>query len=247
MDAADRLKRITRVAWLDATSIAKTNPLFLLGPFLIPLSLLLVMFLYTGDRNLAFLLAGAVVFQAINAGTIVFSDFSAQKIYFKLQDLYCASPARPSVYAYSKGLSRFLTNVPAALAYLALALYYSHAPLYVVPVIIVLLVFLLVVLTSLSFFASTLVSGETDVFMIGNIFTFTAFLLSPVYYPITALPAFAQPYAFLFPATGPALLTQWAFGLLAPAAWMVQLALLSMACYAVVAYAALRAARWREN
>src|SRR3989338_11165107 len=99
MNLLNLFRQIAAVSWLNFYGTIKGNPIYLLTPFAYPLSVLLIMLLYTGEQHLGFLLAGAAIYQSVNAGMLVFSETAASKHYFKMQDLFVASPASPFAYA----------------------------------------------------------------------------------------------------------------------------------------------------
>jgi hypothetical protein len=177
----------------------------------------------------------------------VFSEIASSKLYFNIQQLYVASPASPFVYAGGVGFGWLLNNGPAALFYLALAVWTANSNLLAGLFIVILLIVLTAILTGISFYVANLMQGERDVYTLGSLFTFVIFLLSPVYYPITAMPAIVQPFTFIFPATGCAILAQWSLGILSVAPWVLELSVLNIAAYLAVAYIAVKYAKWRED
>lgn len=241
------IKSVIDVAWLDFYSTAKGNPLYLVTPFIYPISVLLIMFLYTRTAFLGFLLAGAALYQAISAGITVFSEVGASKLYFKIQELFVASPTSPFVYSLGIGLEWFLNNSLAMLFYLLIAIWITGASLLAIPLVVIMALDLTIVLSYISFFAATYMESDKDIFTLGTIFTFSIFLLSPVYYPLTALPGFVQYASFLFPSTGPAVVTQWALGLLSPSPIFEVLAFTNIVGYLIIAFILVKKAKWREN
>lgn len=247
MGFTQKLRSILQVAWIDFHGTAGGNPFYLFTPFIYPLSVLLIMFLYTNWQYIGVLLAGAVLYAAINAGIAVFSEVAASKLYFKIQDLYVASPTSPFVYCLGIGLSWFLINFLAFIFYLALAIFVNHSSLLAIPVVLLMALVLVFVLSCLSFFAGTHMSSDKDVFTLGSIFTFAIFLLSPVYYPITTLPGPLQYAAFIFPSTGPAVITHAALGIVQLPQEFLLLALANIVAYVLIALFAVKHAKWRET
>ncbi len=238
---------IMQGAWIDFSSTAKGNPFFLLIPFTYPIALLFVMYLNTGTRYLGLLLVGAILAEIINAGTAVFSETGSSKLFFKTFDLYVASPTSPFVYCMTISASWILMNSLAIFLFLLLALYFTHAGLLAVIATILIAIETSMVLGFIAFSAGTRLKTERDVFALGTILSFGLTLLSPIYYPITVLPPFVQMLSFLFPSTGPAILLQWAFGILNVNSNLVILSIANILVYLIIGIVAVKTALWREE
>jgi ABC-type multidrug transport system permease subunit len=228
------------------------NPAVAITPILLPFIFLYFLSLISPPSALPLEIVGAMMFTMQNIGSWVLGDSAYWRIEHSLQDMFVASPLSRIRYLFGIAFSNLIAMLP-ALAILAALLSWAGAregtPL--TPgaffVLVASLAVLWVLFSSVGIGISSRIRTQREIWPVGNL-TFTILgMLTPLYYPLSALPPLWQDAARFLPATYAALLVQGALGITpASPAQMVLYAVLLVAAAGVGLVIMLRLYRWGE-
>jgi len=229
------------------------NPAVTVTPVLLPFIFLYFLSLISPPSLLPLEIVGAMLFTMQNIGSWVLGDSATWRIECSLEDMFVASPLGRIRYLFGIALSNLIAMLP-ALAILSVLLYYVGGarghPLtpYAGAVLVGSLAVLWVLFSSIGIGISSRIRTQREIWPVGNL-TFTILgMLSPLYYPLSALPPLWQDAARFLPTTYAALLVQGALGITpASAGEMVEYALLLAACAGVTLVIMLRLYQWGER
>jgi ABC-type multidrug transport system permease subunit len=229
------------------------NPAVAITPILLPFIFLYFLSLISPPSLLPLEIVGAMLFTMQNIGSWVLGDSAFWRIECSLQDMFVASPLSRIRYLFGIAFSNLIAMLP-ALAILAVLLAWAGGrqgnPLtpFAFLVLVASLAVMWVLFSSIGIGISSRIRTQREIWPIGNL-TFTILgMLSPLYYPLSALPPLWQDAARFLPTTYAALLVQGALGVTpATPSEMFLYAGLLVACAAVGLVIALRLYRWGEG
>jgi len=229
------------------------NPAVAITPILLPFIFLYFLSLISPPSLLPLEIVGAMLFTMQNIGSWVLGDSAFWRIECSLQDMFVASPLSRIRYLFGIAFSNLIAMLP-ALAILTVLLAWAGGregtPLtpYAGLVIFASLAVMWVLFSSIGIGISSRIRTQREIWPIGNL-TFTILgMLSPLYYPLSALPPLWQDAARFLPTTYAALLVQGALGITpATPAQMVFYGALLVACASVGLVLVLRLYRWGEG
>jgi ABC-type multidrug transport system permease subunit len=194
------------------------NPAVTVTPVLLPFIFLYFLSLISPPSERPLEIVGAMLFTMQNIGSWVLGDSATWRIECSLEDMFVASPLGRIRYLFGIALSNLIAMIP-ALAILTLLLAWVGAqqgfPLtpYAFGVLVGSLAVLWVLFSSIGIGISSRVRTQREIWPVGNL-TFTILgMLSPLYYPLSALPPAWQVVAHFLPTTYAALLAQGALGI----------------------------------
>jgi len=229
------------------------NPAVAITPILLPFIFLYFLSLISPPRLLPLEIVGAMLFTTQNVGSWVLGDSAMWRIECSLEDLFVASPLSRVRYLFGVAFSNLIAMLPALGILAVLLAWAGHregTPLTAFGglVLFLSLTLLWILFSAIGIAISSRVRTQREIYPIGNL-TFTILgMLSPLYYPITALPVAWQAAAHFLPATYGALLVQGALGITpATPAELALYAGLLVACTAVGLVISLRLYRWGER
>jgi ABC-2 type transport system permease protein len=228
------------------------NPAVAITPILLPFIFLYFLSLIAPPSLLPLEIVGAMLFTMQNIGSWVLGDSAFWRIECSLQDMFVASPLSRIRYLFGIAFSNLIAMLP-ALAILTVLLAWAGGrqgtPLtpFAFLVLMASLAVLWVLFSSVGIGISSRIRTQREIWPIGNL-TFTILgMLSPLYYPLSALPPLWQDAARFLPTTYAALLVQGALGITpASPGEMVSYAVLLVLCAAVGLVIMLRLYRWGE-
>jgi ABC-type multidrug transport system permease subunit len=228
------------------------NPAIAITPILLPFIFLYFLSLISPPSYRPLEIIGAMLFTMQNIGSWVLGDSAVWRIECSLQDMFVASSLGRIRYLFGIAFSNLIAMLP-ALAILAVLLAWvgrgTGHPLtaFAGLVLVGSLVVLWILFSSIGMAISSRIRTQREIWPVGNL-TFTILgMLSPLYYPISALPPVWRDVARFLPTTYAALLDQGAIGI--TPATPVELALyagLLLACAGAGLAIALRLYRWGE-
>ena len=229
------------------------NPAVAIAPILLPFIFLYFLSFIAPASLLPLEVVGAMLFTMQNIGSWVLGDSATWRIECSLQDMFVASPLGRIRYLFGIAFSNLIAMLP-ALAILAVLLVWvggQHGvPLtpFAALVLFGSLATLWVMFSAIGMAISSRVRTQREIWPVGNL-TFTILgMLSPLYYPLSALPPIWQDACRFLPATYAALLVQGAMGITpASAGEMTLYAVLLVASSLVILSVTLRLYRWGES
>lgn len=236
-----QLRAIAAIAWLNGVVAAVRAPLWIASYVTPPLSILLILRLVSYGRALSFGIVGGLTMIIVSNGLGVLSDAATYRLHFKFQDLMVAGPVSQWAYMLGLALSGLLFSVPGIAAFLilmgALGIHVYDALEAASSIAL-----LWAASAGMGFSLSLAFRDLKEVWSTTSILVFAISVLPPVYYPITALPAWLQCVSLISPTSGAAALLQESMGLLSLEPWLRALSasLLAAEAAALFAVSALR-------
>ncbi len=228
------------------------NPAVTITPVLIPFIFLYFLSLISPPSLLPLEIVGAMLFTMQNIGSWVLGDSATWRIECSLQDMFVASPLSRVRYLFGVAFSNLIAMLPALAVLFGLLVWVGpmhgyHVTWFVVVTLAGALFTLWILFSAIGIAISSRVRTQREIWPVGNL-TFTLLgMLSPLYYPITALPPLWQAAAHFLPTTYAALLVQGALGITpaSPATMLLYAGLLAT-CAIVGLVISLRLYRWGE-
>jgi ABC-type multidrug transport system permease subunit len=228
------------------------NPAVSITPVLIPFIFLYFLSLISPPALLPLEIVGAMLFTMQNIGSWVLGDSATWRIECSLQDMFVASPLSRIRYLFGVAFSNLIAMIPALVILLILLDWAGGArghPLtwFAGLTLFISLFTLWVLFSSIGIALSSRVRTQREIWPVGNL-TFTLLgMLSPLYYPLSALPPLWQDAARFLPTTYAALLVQGALGITpaSPGELVLYAGLLGL-CALVGLVVSLRLYRWGE-
>jgi ABC-2 type transport system permease protein len=228
------------------------NPAVAITPILLPFIFLYFLSLISPPSYRPLEIIGAMLFTMQNIGSWVLGDSAFWRIECSLQDLFVASPLSRLRYLFGIAFSNLIAMLPALAVLLLLLAWVGGGDGHPLTpegglALLVSLGTLWVLFSAIGISISSRIRTQREIWPVGNLSFTTLGMLSPLYYPLAALPPLWQDVARFLPTTYAALLAQGAFGLTpATPADLVRDAALLAACALVGLVLALRLYRWGE-
>ena len=229
------------------------NPAVTVAPILLPFIFLYFLSFISPPSLLPLEIVGAMLFTMQNIGSWVLGDRATWRIECSLQDMFVASSLGRLRYLFGIAFSNLIAMLPALAILTALLAWVGGErghPLTPFAGLVLLgsLTTLWILFSSIGIAISSRVRTQREIWPVGNL-TFTVLgMLSPLYYPLSALPPLWQDAARFLPATYAALLVQGALGITPASATQMGLyAGLLAATVVVVLFVALQLYRWGEE
>ncbi|MGA8303967.1 MAG: ABC transporter permease [Thermoplasmata archaeon] len=229
------------------------NPAVAITPVLLPFIFLYFLSLISPPSLLPLEIVGAMLFTMQNIGSWTLGDSAFWRIECSLQDMFVASPLSRVRYLFGIAISNLIAMLPALAILVVLLAWvggqrgYPFTPL-AAGALLAGLFTLWVLFASIGIAISSRIQTQREIWPVGNL-TFTILgMLSPLYYPLSALPPIWQDAARFLPTTYAALLVQGALGI-TPASplQMVLYATLLGVCALAGLVITLRLYRWGER
>jgi ABC-2 type transport system permease protein len=229
------------------------NPAVAITPVLLPFIFLYFLSLISPPSLLPLEIVGAMLFTMQNIGSWTLGDSAFWRIECSLQDMFVASPLSRIRYLFGIAFSNLIAMLPALVILVVLLAWVGGERGHPFTLEVALALFaglltLWVLFSSIGIAISSRIKTQREIWPVGNL-TFTILgMLSPLYYPLSALPPLWQDAARFLPTTYAALLAQGALGITpATPTQMVLYAALLGICALVGLTITLRLYRWGEG
>ena len=213
MSSRHRLRSVLTLVFLNGVIPIRTQPLFLLNLVASPLSFLFFITIVSRGAYVAYGITGGMVLTMLSVGTGLQSDLTHYRHDLKFQDIVVASPVEAPVYVTGMALSELVYSVPVLGVFVVLFVADGFVRPLTLAVVAGTLVLVWAFASALAFTLATYFQDVRETFMFSPLISLALTVLPPVYYPITALPAWAQTAAHFSPTTYAAGLVQGAVGL----------------------------------
>ena len=213
MSARHRLRSVFTLVFLNGVIPIRTQPLFLLNLVASPLSFLFFITIVSRGAYVAYGITGGMILTMLSVGTSLQSDLTHYRHDLKFQDIVVASPVEAPVYVAGMALSELVYSLPVLGVFVVLFAADGFVRPLTVAVVAATLVLVWAFASALAFTLATYFQDVRETFMFSPLISLALTVLPPVYYPITALPAWAQTAAHFSPTTYAAGLVQGAVGL----------------------------------
>lgn len=239
------LRDILVIGWLNGWVPLVRSWVWLVANSVTPLSFLIVLAIYAGQRGLTWGLLGGLIWTIASNGISLIGDAAFYRLEIKFQQMLVAAPVSPVAYALGLALSSFIFAAPALVFYVAyLAVLGAFTARGAIALAIALLM-LWISMAGIGFAASTLISQMRYAWAVPTILTAVLSAMAPVYWPATVLPS--QYLGAILPTGAAGIIGQSALGIVNYGYDVLAAAWASLALYTIGAFALLaKVARWRQ-
>jgi len=247
MSERNRLRSIFTLVQLNGIIPIRTTPLYVVNLLASPLSFLFFIYIVSHGTYVAYGITGGMVLTMLTVGTSLQADLTHYRHDLKLQDIVVASPVEAPIYVAGMALSELVYSLPALAVFVVLFVAWGFATVTSLVVVAGVMVLVWAFACALAFTLATYFKDVRETFIFSPLLSLLFTVLPPVYYPISALPGWAQVAARVSPTTYAAGLVQGAVGLqpLSLSAAALDWAVLGAFTVVLFLVAAVKA-RWRE-
>ncbi|HTT35665.1 MAG TPA: ABC transporter permease [Thermoplasmata archaeon] len=248
MTGRHRLRSLLTLTYMNGLVPIRRQPLYLVNLLASPLSFLFFISIASNGSLLLYGIAGGMLLTVLSIGTSLQADLSHYRHDMKLQDVVVASPVEAWVYVGGMALSELVYSIPGMAVFAVL--WATYASVTVLGSLTLLAVLLLVwaFASALGFTLATYFSDVRETFAFAPLISLVLTVLPPVYYPISRIPEWLRPFAYLSPTTYAADLLHGVIGLGGPSsigAALVDWGVLVGFTAGLLLLASVKA-RWRE-
>jgi ABC-2 type transport system permease protein len=209
----NRWRSLFTLVWLNGVVPIRDQPLYLLNLLASPLSFLFFITIVSRGAYLAYGVTGGMVLTMLSVGTGLQSDLTHYRHDLKFQDIVVASPVEAPVYIAGMALSELVYSLPGLAVFVAIFVLEGYATLGSLTVLAAVLVLVWGFASALAFTLATYFRDVRETFLFSPLISLALTVLPPVYYPLAALPGWAQVAARFSPTTYAAGLVQGSVGL----------------------------------
>jgi len=209
----NRLRSLFTLVWLNGVVPIRDQPLYILNLIASPLSFLFFIGIVSHGTYLAYGITGGMILTMLSVGTSLQSDLTHYRTDLKFQDVVVASPVEAPTYVAGMALSELVYSVPGLAVFVVIFALADFVSLVSVAVLAGVLVLVWAFASALAFTLATYFRDVRETFLFSPLISLALTVLPPVYYPISALPAWAQLAARFSPTTYAAGLVQGSVGL----------------------------------
>ena len=213
MSARHRLRSVGTLVYLNGIIPIRAQPLYLLNLLASPLSFLFFITIVSRGAYIAYGITGGMVLTMLSVGTGLQSDLTHYRHDLKFQDIVVATPVEAPVYVAGMALSELVYSLPVVGVFAVIFGLEGYVTPFSVPVVLGTLVLVWGFASALAFTLATYFEDVRETFMFSPLISLALTVLPPVYYPLSALPPWAQFAAHFSPTTYAAGLVQGAVGL----------------------------------
>lgn len=213
MTERHRLRSMLTIAYLNGVLPIRTQPLYLINLIASPLSFLFFIFIASKGALLLYGISGGMLLTVLTIGTSLQTDMSHYRQDLKWQDSIVASPVEAPIYVAGMALSELLYSLPGMAIFILLWISTGTGTALSALSVAVVLIFVWAFASALGFTLATYFNDVRETFVFAPLISLVLTVLPPVYYPITYLPAWIRPFAYLSPTTYAAQLLQAGIGL----------------------------------
>jgi len=204
----NRLRSLFTLVWLNGVVPIRDQPLYLLNLLASPLSFLFFIAIVSRGTYLPYGITGGMVLTMLSVGTGLQSDLTHYRQDLKFQDIVVASPVEAPVYVAGMALSELVYSLPGLAVFVTLFVVEGYATVESLAVLAGVLVLVWGFASALAFTLATYFRDVRETFMFSPLISLALTVLPPVYYPLSALPGWAQVAARFSPTTYAASLVQ---------------------------------------
>ncbi len=208
-----RIREALYIGLFDALPLLR-DPMLLVVISLFSFLPVIFIFVFADAASAMQSLIGAIVLTFSFTGLFASQSVYFNKQWFRFQDMLVASKVSPASYAVGLSVSGLVVALPGVLV--ALALLLLSGPSTAIGIVLLLATSLLlwIGLVFVGFAIGATTKNARRANSIPQVLSIALGFLPPVYYPLSRLPAIAQPFAMLIPTTHAAQLAKYYFGLI---------------------------------
>ncbi len=240
------LRDILIVGWLNGWVPLMRSWIWLVANSITPLSFLVLLAIYEGQRGLVWGLLGGLTWTVASNGISLIGDAAFYRLEIKFQQMLVAAPVSPVAYALGLALSSFIFAAPAVMFYVAyLAALGAFTARGAVELSIA-LAMLWISTAGIGFAASTLINQMRYAWAVPSILSAVLSAMAPVYWPATVLPS--QYLGVVLPTGAAGIIGQSALGIARYGLNVLAAAWASLVIYTAAGLVLLaKVAKWRQT
>jgi ABC-2 type transport system permease protein len=201
MPRRHRLRSILTLTFVNGILPIRSQPLYLINLVGQPLSFLFFITIASSGKLYPYAIGGGMLMTILSIGTSLQTDISHYKTDLKLQDVMIASPVEEWVYVAGLALSELVYSLPGMGVFVALWILGGWATPVAALTLAGVLILIWAFSSSLGFTLATYFQDVRETFVFSSVISLSLSVIPPVYYPISYLPAWLRPYAWLSPTT----------------------------------------------
>src|SRR5438094_8481828 len=232
------------IGLFDALPLLR-DPMLLVGISLFSFLPVIFIFVFADQASAVQSLIGAIVLTFSFTGLFASQSVYFNKQWFRFQDMLVASKVSPASYAVGLSLSGLVVALPGVVVALVLLLLSGGSSPAGVVLLLATSFLLWIGLVFVGFAIGAATKHARRANSIPQVLSIALGFLPPVYYPLSRLPASAQPLAMLIPTTHRSPLPKDWFGRISmPASALVMAAACLLGFAALMGFLASRRAHW---
>lgn len=208
-----RIREALYIGLFDSLPLLR-DPMLLVVISLFSFLPVIFIFVFADQASAVQSLIGAIVLTFSFTGLFASQSVYFNKQWFRFQDMLVASKVSPASYALGLSISGLVVALPGVLVALVLLLLSGPATVAGVLLLLATSVLLWIGLVFVGFAIGATTKNARRANSIPQVLSIALGFLPPVYYPLSRLPALAQPFAMLIPTTHAAQLAKYYFGLI---------------------------------
>ncbi|HZY92790.1 MAG TPA: ABC transporter permease [Thermoplasmata archaeon] len=247
MSGRNRWRAFLTLTYMNGVIPIRRQPLYLVNLLASPLAFLFFIYIASHMTLLGYAIGGGMLLTVLSIGTSLQADLSHYRHDMKLQDLVVASPVEAWVYVTGMAFSEFVYSIPGMAVFAVLWVETGHATALGAVSLVGVLLLVWAFASALGFTLATFFSDVRETFAFSPLISLGLTVLPPVYYPVSYLPGWVQPVAYLSPTTYAADLLHGIVGVASPSleSQLIDWAVLIGFTIGLLLLASWKA-RWRE-
>ncbi|HEV2231655.1 MAG TPA: ABC transporter permease [Thermoplasmata archaeon] len=247
MTGRNRLRSFLTLTYMNGVVPIRRQPLYFVNLLASPLSFLFFISIASGGSLLLYAVAGGMLLTMLSIGTSLQADLAHYRQDMKFQDLVVASPVEAWVYVGGMAFSELIYSIPGLAVFAVLWGYYGSPTIIHGLTLLAVLLMVWAFASALGFTLATWFADVRETFALAPMISLVLTVLPPVYYPISRIPSWIQPLAYLSPTTYAADLLHTVVNVPGPSFGQaaVDWAVLIAFTFGLLLLASLKA-RWRE-
>ncbi len=207
------IRFIGAMAWYYGLKTIIRGPSYLIASLATPLTLLFLVYVLSHGLLVKFAIVRGLIAFIGSIGLSGAGDAAFFRLQLRMQELYVATDIRASDYMIALTLSYLVFAIPGIVLYTYMGTIYHLFTLYNVLGMILIMVFLIITTTSISFIISGSINHLRNIWGITAILTIITSILPPTFYPYYYVPNAFLYIISLSPTTPAAVLAQGIFNL----------------------------------
>ena len=239
-----KIREALYIGLFDALPVLR-DPMLLVIISLFAFLPVIFIFVFADQQSARQSLVGAIVLTFSFTGLFASQSVYFNKQWFRFQDMFVASKVSPASYALGLSLSGLVIALPGVVVAFVLLLLSGPADAVGILLLLGTSIILWIGLVFVGFAIGATTKNARRANSIPQVLSIAMGFLPPVYYPLSRLPALAQPFAMLIPTTHAAQLAKYYYGLITITASEVAISWVYLLGFAaLMGFLASRRAHW---
>ncbi|MDA4121989.1 MAG: ABC transporter permease [Thaumarchaeota archaeon] len=235
------------LVWFDGLLPIRRSPLSMLNFIVSPLTILFFIYVFAGPSRAVFALGGGLVAVIVGSCIILETEAAFLRLVLKLQDMFVSSPLSAVTYVVGLSAAQLCNGIAGIVLFSALLGLYTNISALGGLEIALAAVITWVSISALGFMISTFARDVRDLWVYSPLINVALSFVSPVFYPISLIPAQVRFVAYLSPTTYPAQIIQQATGLVSASSTVLAFDFAGGIAYTLIlVLLAAKLSKWRQ-